>query len=67
GAGLCSEGGGVMVGSRVREVEWTGVGGNSDNEYILVIAKDGRCFVDTSEVTTGNTLLSTTGLTTARQ
>nr|GEU77092.1 hypothetical protein [Tanacetum cinerariifolium] len=36
----------------------------SDNEYRLVIAKDERCFVDTSEVTTGNTLLSTTGLTT---
>nr|GEV92290.1 uncharacterized mitochondrial protein AtMg00810-like [Tanacetum cinerariifolium] len=34
-------------------------------EYRLVIAKDGRCFVDTYEVTTGNTLLSTTGLTTA--
>nr|GFB01214.1 putative ribonuclease H-like domain-containing protein [Tanacetum cinerariifolium] len=33
----------------------------------LVIAKDGRCFVDTSEVTTGNTLLSTAGLTTAGQ
>nr|GEX48140.1 hypothetical protein [Tanacetum cinerariifolium] len=28
-----------------------------------VIAKDRRCFVDTSEVTTGNTLLSTAGLT----
>nr|GEU81353.1 hypothetical protein [Tanacetum cinerariifolium] len=39
----------------------------SDNEYILVIAKDGRCFVDTSEVTTGNTLLSTVGLTTIGQ
>nr|GEV78962.1 ribonuclease H-like domain, reverse transcriptase, RNA-dependent DNA polymerase [Tanacetum cinerariifolium] len=35
--------------------------GKSDNEYILVIAKDGRCFVNISEVTTGNTLLSTTG------
>nr|GEV52926.1 ribonuclease H-like domain-containing protein [Tanacetum cinerariifolium] len=33
----------------------------------LVIAKDGRCFVDTSEVTTGNTLLSTAGLTTVGQ
>nr|GFA43965.1 hypothetical protein [Tanacetum cinerariifolium] len=31
----------------------------------LAIAKDGRCFVDTSKVTTNNTLLSTTGLTTA--
>nr|GEV65443.1 ribonuclease H-like domain-containing protein [Tanacetum cinerariifolium] len=41
--------------------------GKSDNEYRLVIAKDGRCFVNTSEVTTGNTLLSTTGLTTAGQ
>nr|GEY62920.1 hypothetical protein [Tanacetum cinerariifolium] len=30
-------------------------------------AKDGRCFVDTSEVTTGNTLLSTAGLTTVGQ
>nr|GEU70164.1 putative reverse transcriptase, RNA-dependent DNA polymerase [Tanacetum cinerariifolium] len=36
-------------------------------EKKLVIAKNGRCFVDTSEVTTGNTLLSTTGLTTAGQ
>nr|GEU49642.1 putative ribonuclease H-like domain-containing protein [Tanacetum cinerariifolium] len=27
----------------------------------LVIAKDGRCFVDTSKVTTGKTLLSTVG------
>nr|GEY81714.1 putative ribonuclease H-like domain-containing protein [Tanacetum cinerariifolium] len=34
---------------------------------ILVIAKDGRCFVDTSKVTTGNTFLSTVGLTTAGQ
>nr|GEV62411.1 retrovirus-related Pol polyprotein from transposon TNT 1-94 [Tanacetum cinerariifolium] len=33
----------------------------------IVIAKDGRCFVDTSEVTTSNTFLSTAGLTTARQ
>nr|GEY26795.1 hypothetical protein [Tanacetum cinerariifolium] len=33
----------------------------------LLIAKDGRCFVDTSEVTTSNTLLSTVGLTTAGQ
>nr|GEW27619.1 putative ribonuclease H-like domain-containing protein [Tanacetum cinerariifolium] len=33
----------------------------------LVIAKDGRCFVDTSEVTTGNTLLNTARLTTAGQ
>nr|GEV37997.1 retrovirus-related Pol polyprotein from transposon TNT 1-94 [Tanacetum cinerariifolium] len=33
----------------------------------LMIAKDGRCFVDTSKVTTGNTLLSTVGLTTAGQ
>nr|GEU53278.1 hypothetical protein [Tanacetum cinerariifolium] len=33
----------------------------------LVIAKDGRCFLDTSEVTTGNTSLSTAGLTTAGQ
>nr|GEZ25984.1 hypothetical protein [Tanacetum cinerariifolium] len=38
-----------------------------DNEYRLLIAKDGRCFVDTSEVTTSNTLLSTAGLTTAGQ
>nr|GEY35792.1 hypothetical protein [Tanacetum cinerariifolium] len=37
----------------------------SDNEYNLVIAKDGRFFMDTSKVTTGNTLLSTAGLTTA--
>nr|GFB42308.1 putative ribonuclease H-like domain-containing protein [Tanacetum cinerariifolium] len=29
--------------------------------------KDARCLVDTSEVTTGNTLLSTAGLTTAEQ
>nr|GEU50463.1 putative ribonuclease H-like domain-containing protein [Tanacetum cinerariifolium] len=33
----------------------------------LVIAKDGRCFVDTSEVTTSNTSLSTARLTTAGQ
>nr|GEW17296.1 putative reverse transcriptase domain-containing protein [Tanacetum cinerariifolium] len=33
----------------------------------LVIAKDGRCFVDTFEVTTSNTLLRTARLTTARQ
>nr|GEU34603.1 putative ribonuclease H-like domain-containing protein [Tanacetum cinerariifolium] len=33
----------------------------------LVIAKDGRCFMDTSEVTIGNRLLSTAGLTTAWQ
>nr|GEX47082.1 hypothetical protein [Tanacetum cinerariifolium] len=33
----------------------------------LVIAKKGRCFVDTSEVTTGNTLLSTAGLTNVGQ
>nr|GEV80420.1 uncharacterized mitochondrial protein AtMg00810-like [Tanacetum cinerariifolium] len=33
----------------------------------LVIAKDGRCFVDTSKVTTRNTLLSTAGLTTVGQ
>nr|GEX22559.1 hypothetical protein [Tanacetum cinerariifolium] len=38
--------------------------GKSDNEYRLVIAKDGICFVDTSEVTTGNILL-TARLTTA--
>nr|GEU58560.1 putative ribonuclease H-like domain-containing protein [Tanacetum cinerariifolium] len=30
-------------------------------------AKDGRCFVDTSEITTSNTLLSTAGLKTAWQ
>nr|GEU67450.1 hypothetical protein [Tanacetum cinerariifolium] len=34
---------------------------------LTLAAKDGRCFVNTSEVTTGNTLLSTAGLTTARQ
>nr|GEW51387.1 putative mitochondrial protein [Tanacetum cinerariifolium] len=33
----------------------------------LVIAKDGRCFVDTSKVTISNTFLSTVGLTTAGQ
>nr|GEV76430.1 hypothetical protein [Tanacetum cinerariifolium] len=33
----------------------------------LVIAKDGRCSVDTSEVTTSNTLLNTVGLTTDGQ
>nr|GEU82585.1 uncharacterized mitochondrial protein AtMg00810-like [Tanacetum cinerariifolium] len=36
-------------------------------DYRLVIAKDGRCFVDTSKVTTSNTLLNTVGLTTAWQ
>nr|GEU83914.1 uncharacterized mitochondrial protein AtMg00810-like [Tanacetum cinerariifolium] len=34
---------------------------------VLVKTKDGRCFVDTSEVTNGNTLLSTAGLTTTGQ
>nr|GEW20324.1 reverse transcriptase domain-containing protein [Tanacetum cinerariifolium] len=33
---------------------------------ILLIAKDMRCFVDTSKVTTGNALLSTAGLTTTQ-
>nr|GEY02651.1 hypothetical protein [Tanacetum cinerariifolium] len=36
-------------------------------DYGLVIAKDEGCFVDTSEVTTGNTLLNTARLTTAGQ
>nr|GEU80171.1 uncharacterized mitochondrial protein AtMg00810-like [Tanacetum cinerariifolium] len=36
-------------------------------DYGLVIAKDRRCFVDTSEVTTGNTLPSIARLTTAGQ
>nr|GEV28188.1 hypothetical protein [Tanacetum cinerariifolium] len=39
----------------------------SPKPLILVIAKDGRCFVDTYEVTPGNTLLSTAGLTTIGQ
>nr|GEW81184.1 ribonuclease H-like domain, reverse transcriptase, RNA-dependent DNA polymerase [Tanacetum cinerariifolium] len=34
---------------------------------VLVIAKDGRCFGDTSKVTIGNALLSTARLTTAGQ
>nr|GEV65829.1 DNA-directed RNA polymerase II subunit RPB7 [Tanacetum cinerariifolium] len=43
--------------------------GNPQPEVVnfLARAKDGRCFMDTFEVTTGNTLLSTAGLTTARQ
>nr|GEX66621.1 hypothetical protein [Tanacetum cinerariifolium] len=36
-------------------------------EKKLIQQKDARCLVDTSEVTTGNTLLSTAGLTTAEQ
>nr|GEW95721.1 uncharacterized mitochondrial protein AtMg00810-like [Tanacetum cinerariifolium] len=39
----------------------------SDNEYKLVIAKDGRCFKDTSKLTIRNTLLSTARLTTTGQ
>nr|GEU58662.1 reverse transcriptase domain-containing protein [Tanacetum cinerariifolium] len=37
------------------------------SEYRLVIEKDGRCFVDTPEDTTGNTFLSIDGLTTNGQ
>nr|GEW19793.1 ribonuclease H-like domain-containing protein [Tanacetum cinerariifolium] len=39
--------------------------GASLDRKSITRAKDERCFMDTSEVTTGNTLLSTAGLTTA--